>query len=169
MGIGRRKLFPNLVVEEHLDNYTLQAIIWHHGFNMDSGHYTSMIRHNGNMYHLSDAQNVNCYDVRYGCTSNDYMVPYMLFYTKNDASITDIPLNVQTPNLTCSDPIDFTRLETSDSRPNKRKLEPTIEDLDQNTATKKQMVDKNLCTIEEIVIDQEEAPLNDVDEYIEEP
>ena len=43
---GRRKIFPYLIVDQQLDQYSLQGIIWHHGNNIDAGHYTSMVKHN---------------------------------------------------------------------------------------------------------------------------
>ena len=73
----KRKIFF-----QQIDQYSLQGIIWHHGSNVDSGHYTSMIKHNDTFYHISDAENLNSYDVKFHCTSDDQSVPYLLFYTK---------------------------------------------------------------------------------------
>ena len=110
-----------------------------------------MVKHNGTMYHLSDSEEVNVYDVRYHCTSSENMVPYVLFYTKDDLSLTDIPLIVETPYLTSSDQMASVRNETN-ARLEKRAFEVTLEgfDEDDSNINKKQMLEENPDASKEI-------------------
>ena len=147
---NRRKIFPNFVIDQHLDRYSLQGVIWHHGSNMDSGHYTCMVKHNDTMYHLSDAEQVNSYEVRYHSSSHEHMVPYLLFYLKNDTDLSNISLNVELPY-----PIHTHQVGSATS--NKRTLEPILDDLN---LPKKQLLEEN----SDITV-HSEVPSNNLDEH----
>ena len=163
----KRKIFPNLIVNQEIDQYSLQGIIWHHGSNVDSGHYTSMIKHNDTFYHISDADELNNYPVdKFHCTSDDQSVPYLLFYTKNNTRLlTYDPLNIEMDEPAEPEPIDFTKHEMSNAETKKRTFEPSKDDLDEDNSAKKSKLDAHE---EEIIIENEETPLNDLDEKIDE-
>jgi ubiquitin C-terminal hydrolase len=57
------------------DVYRLQGVIWHHGVIFDSGHYTSMVKHNNTWYHISDTDFMT-YDVKFTCNDNG---PFFLY------------------------------------------------------------------------------------------
>ncbi len=155
----RRKIFPNLIVDPQIDQYSLQGIIWHHGSNVDSGHYTSMIKHNTNWYHISD-DNLNSYEPKFQCTSNEQSVPYLLFYTKNNTRLlTNEPLNIEMDEE--AEPIDFSIHEMSNAETKKRTFDPSKDDLDEDNSAKKSKLDAHE---EEIIIVNEETPLNDLHE-----
>ena len=150
---GRRKLFPNLVIDQELDQYRLQGVIWHHGQNIDAGHYTSMVKHNGCMYHLSDAEQINKYDVRYYCTPDMNMVPYLLFYAKNDISNADFSRStIESTNSNIRNDENFI------TQPNKRRLEPMDDNV--GTDTKRIFVGENPDT-EDICV------IHDASQYVE--
>ena len=48
----QRKFSPDLVIDQEItciDKYKLKAIIWHHGTEIQSGHYTVMIKQSNNI------------------------------------------------------------------------------------------------------------------------
>lgn len=91
----QRKFFPDLIIDQEItciDQYILKAIIWHHGEDVQSGHYTVMIKQiNDQWIHISDA-NTNHYSVKFSCSRDDTMVPYLCFYTENETSVNNVPL-----------------------------------------------------------------------------
>ena len=84
------KKSPSIEIEKDIsvfEDYSLQGIIWHHGENLNSGHYTATVKHNENWYHISD--NKVSYDVKFSCNAGDDMVPYLLFYSKNISGLSN--------------------------------------------------------------------------------
>ena len=92
---NERKLFPDLVINQEItciDKYKLKAIIWHHGTEIQSGHYTAMIKQSNNQWiHISDDKTHNN-PVKFSCSRNDTMVPYICFYTKDDSNVRNAPI-----------------------------------------------------------------------------
>ena len=126
--LGRkRKLFPNLNIERTItpfEKYNLQAIIWHHGASLESGHYTAMVKHNGRWIHISDTDIT--YPIKFSCNSDEQSVPYLLFYTKDVTNVNNnISLNTDTFTAE-TESIDFTIHDR------KRSYEVSIEDLDED-------------------------------------
>ena len=145
---NRRKIFPNFIISQHLDQYSLQSIIWHHGDNLDSGHYTSMVKHNHRWHHISDTD-LDMYPVKFLCERSDEnsqnpMVPYLLFYVKNDLSY-----------QTVSPLIDFTRHVDSHAGLRKRDYEAISDDSDDHLNTAKVKI---------IDLDNQENKVTNVDE-----
>ena len=96
----QRKFFPDLFIDESITQfaqYKLKGIIWHHGNSIQSGHYTAMIKQrNGQWIHISDTIiDETCYPIKFHCTRDDKMVPYILFYTKDETNVSNVPLNIE--------------------------------------------------------------------------
>ena len=55
--------FPNLIIDQEItirNHYKLKAIIWHHGQNLNSGHYTAMVKQRDQSWiHISDTKVIN--------------------------------------------------------------------------------------------------------------
>ena len=53
-----RKFFPDLIIDKEITrihHYKLKAIIWHHGQNLNSGHYAAMVKQRDQSWiHISD-------------------------------------------------------------------------------------------------------------------
>ena len=134
--LGRkRKLFPNLNIERTItpfEKYNLQAIIWHHGASLESGHYTAMVKHNRQWIHISDTDIT--YPIKFSCNSHEQSdVPYLLFYTKDVTNVNNnISLNTDT-FTTETESIDFTIHDR------KRSYEVSIEDLDEDNLNSTKM------------------------------
>ena len=103
----QRKFSPDLVIDQEItciDKYKLKAIIWHHGTEIQSGHYTVMIKQSNNQWiHISDA-NTHDYPVKFSCSKNDTMVPYICFYTKDDTDVSNAPIELESVTVN-NDPL----------------------------------------------------------------
>ena len=59
------------------------------------------------------------------------MVPYLLFYTKDDTVLNDVPL-ITNEMYNLTEPVDFVvQDETSNARPEKRTFESAMDDFDE--------------------------------------
>ena len=105
------KLVPNLQIELEIENIllgtlTLHAIVYHHGNTPRSGHYTSAVKYNNTWFLVDDQRISNV--VRFTCTMDDYMVPYLLIYKKktgavvipNDNIVCDLLPEISSPDIT---------------------------------------------------------------------
>jgi len=61
--------------------YTLQAVVFHSGWSMDSGHYTAAIKHRGHWYRCDDAE-VRRMDLADIARAGVSTMPYMLLYRR---------------------------------------------------------------------------------------
>ena len=112
---NERKFLPSIVINEHIshfDNFTLEGIIWHHGENVNNGHYTAMVKHSDTWYHTNDSA-IDRSSVKFSCNAGEYMVPYLLFYKRNnsakltpsaltDSSLSDLEAIPSDSNPVCS-------------------------------------------------------------------
>ena len=100
---GLNKMFPALHVDQDIalfETFELKGIIYHHGNNLRSGHYTSMIKNSGQWLHISDSD-FHSYPIKFGCKLREASVPYLLFYVKvsNNRQLEPATsINIQTPN-----------------------------------------------------------------------
>ena len=86
---NKRKLFPAIEINENVslfDSFCLQGIVWHHGIDVDHGHYTAMVKNNETWYHISDTDMIS-QNVRFSSYPNKIMVPYISFYNRNSSSV----------------------------------------------------------------------------------
>ena len=77
-----QKLVPNLRIETGiwsilLGTLSFRAIIYHHSNNLCSGNYTSAVKYNETWFSVDTE-----HDVRFTCTINYYIVPYLMIYKK---------------------------------------------------------------------------------------
>ena len=84
-----RKITPNILIEENLDNlglgrFTLKGVVYHHGSTAHSGHYTSAVRYGSSWYTMDDSR--KSVGVSLNCRSTDRMTPYLIVYEKNSES-----------------------------------------------------------------------------------
>ena len=160
---GKRKKFPNFIIDQTIDRYSLQGIIWHDGHYADSGHYTAMIKHNADWYHISDSVVLSNDKVKFYCTSDEKSVPYLLIYTKNN---TNDPISIEMNYpLEPESLIDFSiHHEMSNGSSNKRSSTELLDE-DKLNSAKRSKLDLH----EEIILENEVTSLvNDVDERTEE-
>ena len=176
----RRKLFPGFNVEQQItqfDDFTLQGIIWHHGQSIDSGHYTSMVKHNERWYHISDTE-VDHYEIKFSCQPGEETVPYLLFYKRNNnTNVSNVSsINTLNTEIFPAEPelIDSSlRDDTINTSKEKRTFETSVEHLDDDNlnSTKRRKFEKCLDSQEKVAIDEEienmETPVTELDEETE--
>ena len=78
------KVTPNITINEELtcfDNFELFGIIWHSGLTVDSGHYISNVKINGQWF-LTDDTKVEPGLKHYDPNSLINEAPYILVYKK---------------------------------------------------------------------------------------
>ena len=86
---GRERQYtPNLNIEQDLflfEKYKLQVIVWYHGENIQTSHYTVMSKGKTRSVHLSD-DTVGLHPIQFESYLNDRMAPYLLFYSKQSSN-----------------------------------------------------------------------------------
>ena len=84
---GRERQYtPNLNIEPDLflfEKYKLQVIVWHHGENIQTSHYTVMSKGKTRSVHLSE---VGLHPIQFESYLNDRMAPYLLCYCKQSTN-----------------------------------------------------------------------------------
>ena len=81
----RSKIFPNILIDQEITRYEcfkLQGIIWHHGDNWDSGHYTADVKVDDVWYSTNDT--VINEGATFECNSNSTISPYIIVYKKRN-------------------------------------------------------------------------------------
>ena len=172
-----RKFFPELHINQRITQfaqYNLKAIIWHHGDSLQSGHYTAMVKQRNEQWiHISDTDK-GSYPIKFYCREGEESVPYILFYTKAETNVNNVPLSIEESESE-SESIDFKKHNetTNTERLPKRTHEPSIDDVNEDNLnyvkSKKLKTDLDcendiLTDTEETFIeidDQPEKPVND--------
>ena len=95
IGGTTKKVIPSVIIDNEIrvfDDLTLQGIIWHHGYNANTGHYTSSVIADYRWFSISDT------DVhegqRFHFSLNNYTVPYILVYKKRNYLLCPLPLGL---------------------------------------------------------------------------
>ena len=95
-------MIPNLTIDEEVitawGKIKLHAIVYHHGYDICSGHYTAGIKMNETWFSVDDTRVSK--NVKFTCTPHDskQSCPYLLIYKKDSDVVTSM-----TPTITVSD------------------------------------------------------------------